>query len=253
MNYFFSFKNKNFISKLTIPKFKNKSKLSESLNLYSLEINKEKWIHKKIKCDEDDDFFYLKDQLINNDAIYFISQKIISDINENSLEILDNYTDTEPAFRSNFYIKNLNGGFSSYQSEYPFEMTRKKGNILSPVDMLLSKDNEKNSIIFKNIYHKPVRLNFYAYLIDYKKKKILEKYSLKTNHTNFINIEKKFINKNVFFFTSDYIGIPIFLGERDSSLSLEHTHPLHLYLLGKKGFTKIRELKEEFKKICNIL
>lgn len=253
MNYFFSFKNKNFISKLTIPKFKNKSKLSENLNLYSLEINNKKWLYKKIKCDEDKDFFHLKGELIDNDIIYFITKKTVKDMNKNSLEILDNYTDTEPAFRSNFCIKNSKGGFSSYQSEYPFEMTKKKGNILSPIDTLLSKDNEKNFIIFKNIYYKPLKLNFDAYLIDYQKKRILKKYIFKTNYTNFVNIEKKFINPNIFFFTCDYIGIPIFLSENNFSLSLEHTHPFHLYFLGKNGFEKSKELKDEFKKICGIL
>ena len=53
-------------------------------------------------------------------------------------------------------------------------MTNKNGNILSPVDMLLSKDNENNYIIFKNIYHKPINLSFNAYLVDYKNKKILK-------------------------------------------------------------------------------
>ena len=57
MNYFFGFRNENYISKLTIPKFKNKSKSSEKLNIYSLEINNKKWIHKHIKCEEDEDFF----------------------------------------------------------------------------------------------------------------------------------------------------------------------------------------------------
>ena len=92
---------------------------------------------------------------------------------------MDNFTDTEPAFRSNFAIQNLKGGFSSYQSEYPFEMTNKNGNILSPVDMLLSKDNENNYIIFKNIYHKPINLSFNAYLVDYKNKKIFKKIYIK--------------------------------------------------------------------------
>ena len=252
MNYFFSFKNKNFFSKLTIPKFKNKSNTSEKLNLYSLTIRNNKWSHEKIKCNEDEDFFYLNNDLINNDKIFFISKKIITKINKNSLEILDNYTDTEPAFRSNFYIRNMEGGFSSYQSEYPFEMTKKNGNILSPLSMLLSKNNEKNLIIFRNIYYKPINSNFEGYLVDYKKKKVLEKCLLKTNYTNLINVKKDFINDDTFFFTSQYIGIPIFLGGKNGNLSLEHTHPLHLYLLGSEGFNKTRELKEEFKKICNI-
>ena len=45
------------------------------------------------------------------------------------LEKLNSYTESTPAFRANLKIKNQEGGFSSYQSEYPFSMVTKKYNI----------------------------------------------------------------------------------------------------------------------------
>ena len=60
---------------------------------------------------------------------------------------LNNFTDTDPAFRANLKIYNFKGGFSSYQSDYPYEMIVKKGNILSGLRFLTNKDS-KNIIFF---------------------------------------------------------------------------------------------------------
>ena len=38
----------------------------------------------------------------------------------------NNFTSTNPAFRCNLEINSDKGGFSSYQSEYPFNMINKK-------------------------------------------------------------------------------------------------------------------------------
>ena len=43
-------------------------------------------------------------------------------------------------------IKNEFGGFSSYQSEYPYEMTIKNGSVLSPLSILLNNRNDYNFI-----------------------------------------------------------------------------------------------------------
>ena len=47
---------------------------------------------------------------------------------------------------------NRQGGFSSYQSEYPFSMTTKKGSILSPLSSLCNKNADENIIIFNKGY-----------------------------------------------------------------------------------------------------
>ena len=248
MNYFFSVNNNEYKSELTIPKFKNKSLPSSKLNLYSLIADQSRWILEEVKTDQDKEFFYLNSNL-SNDKIYFISENKDFKFNESNLEVIDNFTDTEPAFRSNLLIKNQEGGFSSYQSEYPHEMTLKKGNILSSLETLLNRKSDKNYIIFKNIFFKPVIEKFFGYLIDYKNSKILDKFELKTNLTNFVKINKEYINKNTFFFSYGYLGIPIFLNEIENNISLEHTHPLQLYIKGKEGFTKANELKKNFVEI----
>ena len=74
-----------------------------------------------------------------------LSKKIIANNitqMEKNLMDLDNFTSTSPiAFRSNLKLELKDGGFSSYQSEYPFSMTTKKGSIVSPLSTLLNKNN----------------------------------------------------------------------------------------------------------------
>lgn len=161
MNYFFSVDNNEYKSELTIPKFKNKSLPSSKLNLYSLIADQSRWVLEEVKTDQDKEFFYVNSNL-SNDKIYFISENKDFKFNKSNLEVIDNFTDTEPAFRSNLLIKNQEGGFSSYQSEYPHEMTLKKGNILSSLETLLNRKSDKNYIIFKNIFFKPVIEKFFG-------------------------------------------------------------------------------------------
>ena len=43
-----------------------------------------------------------------------------------------------------------------YQSEYPFEMTNKKGSILSIISSVINEENS-NIIAFKQIYYLPIK------------------------------------------------------------------------------------------------
>ena len=74
--------------------------------------------------------------------------------------LYNKFTETSPAFRANFIIKKINGGFSSYQSEYPFNMTTKNGSITSGTASLTSKNANKNYIIFRNIFIEPIERPF---------------------------------------------------------------------------------------------
>ena len=110
---------------------------------------------------------------------------------EKNLMDLDNFTSTSPiAFRSNLKLELKDGGFSSYQSDYPFSMTNKSGSIASPLSTLLNKDADKNFIILKNIFHLPVRKNSNIYFLDLKKKKILDQQTFKSNTSNIIKVDK---------------------------------------------------------------
>ena len=63
MNFFFGFKNSLFNSELSIPKFQNCGKIKDYYSLYSLEVEKGKWLIKKILDDYDKDFFYINSNL----------------------------------------------------------------------------------------------------------------------------------------------------------------------------------------------
>jgi hypothetical protein len=130
-------------------------------------------------------------------------------------------------------------------------MTLKKGSILSGLSFLTNKGSE-NIIFFKNIYYKPINEKFYIYFVDIKKKIILKKNAIYTNRTNCIVIDDNYINENVYLFSTIYIGIPIFLSQSaDGDLSMEHTHPPHVYVLGKKRYEVISKVKNEINKIIS--
>ena len=88
---------------------------------------------------------------------------IITDV----LKDLNNYTNTDPAYRSNLSIYYDNAGNSSYQSEYPFQMTKSKNSILSSLFVLINGD-ATNYICIRNIFHEPIIQNLPALLCRYR-------------------------------------------------------------------------------------
>ena len=162
MNFFFGIKNQYLSSLITIPKFQNSGLYQKDYSVFEAEPNNNNWKIKESSYEQDDNFFFIKKELIENNKIFFLSsEKEIKDKYNNDfkkLKNLNNFTDTSPsAFRSNLRIYLNDGGFSSYQSEYPFEMIGKKGSILSPVYTLLNPMAEKNYIFFKNIFNLPIQ------------------------------------------------------------------------------------------------
>lgn len=145
----------------------------------------------------------------------------------------------------------INGGFSSYQSEYPFNMVGKKGTILTPISTLLNKGADKNILIFRNIFFKPFKKKFVANFVDIKQKKIIKEISFFTNTTNFFEIDDKYLNPNVYLSTQEFIGVPIYLSIKNKHLSLEHTHPPHEYFFGKNKFKNVKMLKDRINEIFN--
>lgn len=252
MNFFFPIKFKNLKSELIVPKFKNRKPKSHNVHLYKAYIDHEFWKIKKIKCLENKDFFFLKNNILQKNCIYFLdydnefhakNKKIFE------LKNFNDFTDTAPAFRSNLKVYITNGGVASYQSEYPFEMIKRKGNILSPISSLCQSNADINYIIFKNIFYKAIVEKFCCYLIDFKKRKILQEFKLFSNSTNIIKIKKNFIYKDVYFFSDSFLGIPIYINKKKNHLSMEHTHPPHEYILSSDRFLKIKNLKNKFNEI----
>ena len=161
----------------------------------------------------------------------------------------NNFTETSPAYRANLKIILRNGGFSSYQSEYPYSMITKKGSILSSIHSLANVDADSNYVFVKNIYEKPIQKKFTAFLVNIKTKKIEEKFDIKTNFTNSLKLNKNLIKPEIFLFTKNFLGIPIYASVKNKHVSFEHTHPPHEYILSNNKFNIIRNLKEEVNEI----
>ena len=258
MNYFFGLNTDTILSEIKIPKF-------NYLNLHYFKHHKvykatpkqDKWKLTDLKYIEKDDFFLINSDQIDNNSIYFLSneneiEKFFLRDNFYQLENFNTFTDNDPVeFRANLKLSLKNGGHSSYQSEYSYSMATKNGNILSPLHSLFIKDADKNILIFRNIFFKPEIKKFNLYIVSLYEKKILNKYIIYSNTTNFIEIDKKFIKEDVFIFASGIIGIPLYLSIKKNHLTFEHTHPPHHYILSEDRFKIINILKNKFKQIID--
>ena len=256
MNYFFGIKNSFLNSKLTIPRFQNSNPTKKEYMLFQLEIINQSWkISNLNNIDLNSDFYKIGSSLIGNGNIFCLATKAeILELEKNNYSKLvnfNNFTDTVPDYRANLQVSIEGGGFSSYQSEYPFSMVTKKGSILSALSSLCNKNADQNIIFFKNIYELPIQEEFCVFFVNIKTMKVLKKEVVSTNFLNEIIVEKEFIKPEVFLFTDKYIGIPIFCSIKNKHISLEHTHPHHEYIMSEDKFKVVGELKKEFSEIIN--
>ena len=254
MNFFFGIKSSIIVSKLTIPRFQNSNRTNKKYKVFQLQISNKRWKITNLNDIElNRDFYQIDSSLIDNRNIFCLATKEeILEFEKNNyskLINLNNFTDTSPDFRANLQLSFLDGGFSSYQSEYPFNMTIKKGSILSSLSSLCNRDADKNIIFLKNIYELPIQDEFGIFFVNLKTKKILKKIVGITNFLNEIVVEKEFIQPEVFLFTDNYLGVPIFCSIKDKHISLEHTHPPHEYIMNNDRFRIVNELKKEFREI----
>ena len=256
MNFFFGVKTSIIDSKLTIPRFQNSSRTNEKYKLFQLQIRNNKWQVTILNDTElNSDFYQIDGSLIDNNNIFCLATKEqilkFEKNNYSKLTNLNNFTDTITDFRANLQLSILDGGFSSYQSEYPFNMVTKNGSILSPLSSLCNRDADTNIIFLKNIFELPIQNEFGIYFVNFKTKKILKKIIGVTNFLNEIVVEKIFIQPDVFLFTDNYLGVPIYCSIKDKHISLEHTHPPHEYIASNDKFKIINELKKEFREIIS--
>jgi len=256
VNYFFGIKNSFLNSKLTIPRFQNSNPTKKEYILFQLEIINQSWkISNLSNIDLNSDFYKIGSSLIGNGNIFCLATKAeILELEKNNYSKLvnfNNFTDTIPDYRANLQVSIEGGGFSSYQSDYPFSMVTKKGSILSALSSLCNKNADQNIIFFKNIYELPIQEEFCVFFVNIKTMKVLKKEVVSTNFLNEIIVEKEFIKPEVFLFTDKYIGIPIFCSIQDKHISFEHTHPPHEYIMSEDKFKLCSELKKEFSEIIN--
>ena len=177
MIFFFGVNNNIFKSEIQIPLFKNRVLKTLNLKLFKCFPKDKRWILKEVFNKKVNEYFYiLKNEDISNNEIYFLADEtIFNNFDDKKIKDYNNFTDTSPAFRANFKIYISQGGFSSYQSEYPYSMITKKGTILSSISSLANTDADKNYILIKNIFEEPLEDNFKAYLLNHKTKTIEEK------------------------------------------------------------------------------
>ena len=123
-------------------------------------------------------------------------------------------------------------------------MIKNKGSVLTPLSALLSKDADENYLLFKNINISPKQEIFNIYIIDIENFEIIKKIACKTNSTNVVKVDFELINENYFFYSNEYLGLPIYVSIKNKHLSLEHTQPPQLYFLNQ---TKIllKDLKSK--------
>ena len=253
MNFFYGI-NCNFLkSEILIPTFQNKKLKKTNLKLFKSYPKNNKWIFKELLNNKFNDYFYiLKNEEISNNEIYFLAdENIYNKFNDKKLENINNFTDTKPAFRANLKIYLNEGGFSSYQSEYPYAMINKRGSIVSQIASIANSSADKNYVFLKNIYEDPIIDNFKVYIINYYTKKIEEQFEMKTNYTNYIEINHRHIKPEMFLVTKEFLGIPMYISIKDNFLSFEHTHPPHEYILSENKFLKINDIKKEINEIIN--
>jgi hypothetical protein len=253
MNFFFGIKNNILCSEITIPRFQNQNNTQTKYNLYGAFIKSNKWnINLFNNCEINKEFFLVKNEIIDNKKIFFLAtENEIKKFDSNKLINLNNFTDTTPEYRANLRIYLKEGGFSSYQSEYPYDMIDKNGSLLSSVSSIANKNANKNFLLIRNIFKDAIEEKFNLYFVDIKLKKIIEQSEIKTNHTNQIEINKLLIHPEVFVITKKYLGIPIYVSEKNGHLSIEHTHPPHEYILGHNKYEKVKELKSKINEIIN--
>ena len=249
MHFFYGVKNSLFKSELQIPLFKNREFfLKNDYLLCKCFIKNDKWQFEKLKKKIiQKKFFVLKNEDFSNDDFFFlIKEKDFDKLNEEELEEIEKFT-----VRSNLKIYLDNGGFSSYQSEYPYGMVEGKGSVTAAIGSLANMDAENNFLLFRNILKNPIKEKFKSYLVNIKSNKKVHEYELYTNTTNVLEIDKYFIKPEIYFVSGKYLGVPSFLSLNNKHISLEHTHPPHAYILNSKKFYLVKKLKDKLNEIIN--
>ena len=249
MHFFYGIKNNKFRSELTIPLFEcRKFYIENNYSVCRCYAKDDRWHYEKINSMRiNDKFYFIENEYINNDNFFFL----IKDENFNRLSNNELIKFEKFPVRANFKIYLDQGGFSSYQSEYPFGMVGRKGSVTCSVSSLANVDADNNYILFRNIFNKPIKEEFNSYLVNVKSNKKIKEYKLKTNTSNILEIERNHIKPEIYFVTDKYLGIPSFISIKNGHVSLEHTHPPHAYILNSKKFHLVNKLKNKFNEIIN--
>ena len=255
MNYFFFSIKDGISATLEIPKFQNCGKFAPNYQLFSADIEDNNWIIKVVDCEEDENFHYVKSCKDNEHSIYFLAT--LSEVGGKNVRVekllnYNEFSNTSPDYRANLCVSNLAGGFSSYQSEYPFNMTLRRGSIMSSISTLGNPEALNNTLFIRNVFCEPINAEYSGYLVCKKEKVVKKRYVLCSNETSIIKLNSEDFNPNHYFITKGFLGVPIYFSESsEGHLSFEHTHPPHSNIHGLNRYSHVARLKNELLKIVS--
>mgnify|MGYP001030158183 CR=1 FL=1 len=248
MNYFFHVTNHFLRSRLTIPRFSNSGQWATGMELYCARISDGRW--KIAHCGESDGDYWLVDSdNANNQDVYFIAKPDevkAGGYNSETLCDYNKFTDTSPAYRANLMvIDDELGGFSSYQSEYPFGMTETLKSLHSDCSSLTTDQCIEVGVFVRNINKNPVQEARTLSLIDKHSKEKLIEFPVFTNCTTYVDLTPfRDQLKRCALFVESFIGIPVYvIRYKDGGLSFEHTHPPHAFIGGNSRMKLVAAMR----------
>lgn len=145
---------------------------------------------------------------------------------------------------------------SSYQGDFPYNMTRIKGSFLA-FDALVNNSHKavKSKLVFVNIFSKKLveKKSFNLFMANSKNKKIVDNVNYYHNSAAILeNITND--DNSVIFYSKDTLGIPIFISFTDDlsqNISVEHSHPPAEYFWGESKFFGQSIIKSKWLKLLS--
>jgi hypothetical protein len=128
--------------------------------------------------------------------------------------------------------------YSSFQGEFPYQMSKIKGAFLTFDPLILGNSKDiKTKIVFINIHSKilTVKDYFELFVADIKTKETILSKGYMHNSACIIDISSS-EDSGYVFYSKETLGIPIFISydEKGGYLSVEHTHPPAEYFWNNK-------------------
>jgi len=127
--------------------------------------------------------------------------------------------------------------FSSYQGDFPYQMSRMENGTFLSFDSLAHRSSKdtKIKLIFVNIFSRKlnVKKRFSLVVANSLTKKKITSVEYTHNSAGIIDIEIP-DNLEVCFYSKDALGIPLFVTWSSRHISVEHTHPPSEYFWNNK-------------------
>lgn len=243
MNFFFQLSGRGLSSAVQVPCFRNDGRSkSAALQLYGAVVTGGKWRFRDLEEFRSDSFYEVDGSNAPEDEIYFYADRsgFAEVVREGKLLPTEKFTQTSPNFRANLCVRNEMGAFSSYQAEYPYGMTLRKGCIVSEPGLLVEESCIRAGVFLRNIFHLPVNEKRVCYLLDEIGDRVVRTFYVYNNQSNFIDLTQYIPRlKDYIICLPDMLCAPIYVVENaDHSLSFEHTHPPSAYI-GRRNHSEI--------------